>query len=114
VCGDPSGEAEHARRSGPTPRHPGLLQCGARLGIVSARPWRSRYWHYPCAARAGTGVPNTQLWTELDVTGPIATNTTVAGIAKVRVSESLPNVGRACATPDAINALGLTLDVTFK
>jgi Protein of unknown function (DUF2490) len=45
----------------------------------------------PLAARAGTGVPDTQLWTELDVTGPVATNTTITGIAKVRVSESLPN-----------------------
>jgi len=42
-------------------------------------------------ARAGTGVPDTQLWTELDVTGQLATNTTITGIAKVRVSESLPN-----------------------
>jgi hypothetical protein len=40
---------------------------------------------------AGTGVPDTQLWTELDVTGPLATNTTITGIAKLRVSESLPN-----------------------
>jgi len=45
----------------------------------------------PLAARAGTGAPDTQLWTELDVTGPLATNTTITGIAKVRVSESLPN-----------------------
>jgi hypothetical protein len=45
----------------------------------------------PLAAQAGTGVPDTQLWTELDVTGPVATDTTITGIAKVRVSESLPN-----------------------
>ena len=45
----------------------------------------------PLAAGAGTGVPDTQLWTELDVTGPVATDTTITGIAKVRVSESLPN-----------------------
>jgi hypothetical protein len=45
----------------------------------------------PLAAWAGTGVPDEQLWTELDVTGPLSTNTTITGIAKVRVSESLPN-----------------------
>ncbi|HEY1874753.1 MAG TPA: DUF2490 domain-containing protein [Steroidobacteraceae bacterium] len=45
----------------------------------------------PLAAWAGTGEPDTQLWTELDVTGPLATNTTITGIAKLRVSESLPN-----------------------
>ena len=59
--------------------------------------------HFPCACIAlvlavvppvvwaGTGEPDAQLWTELDVTGPIATNTTITGIAKVRFSESLTN-----------------------
>jgi len=41
--------------------------------------------------RAGTGEPDTQLWTELDVTGPLATNTTITGVARLRLSESLPN-----------------------
>jgi len=41
--------------------------------------------------RAATGAPDTQLWTELDVTGNLATNTTITGIARVRLSESLPN-----------------------
>jgi hypothetical protein len=45
----------------------------------------------PMAARGGTGVPDDQLWTEFDVTGPLTANTTITGIAKVRVSESLPN-----------------------
>lgn len=40
---------------------------------------------------AGTGAPDTQLWTEVDVTGSLATNTTITGIARVRLSESLPN-----------------------
>jgi len=48
-----------------------------------------------CAAAlpvwAGTGAPDTQLWTELDVTGPLATNTTITGVARLRLSESLPN-----------------------
>ncbi|HVN45495.1 MAG TPA: DUF2490 domain-containing protein [Steroidobacteraceae bacterium] len=45
----------------------------------------------PTLACAGTGVPDEQLWTELDVTGPVATDTTLTGIGKVRFSESLPN-----------------------
>ena len=45
----------------------------------------------PLAVWAGTGVPDTQLWTELDVTGPLTTNTTITGVARVRLSESLPN-----------------------
>jgi hypothetical protein len=45
----------------------------------------------PLAAWAGTGEPDTQLWTEADVTGPLATNTTITGIARLRFSETLPN-----------------------
>ena len=45
----------------------------------------------PLAAWAGTGEPDTQLWTEADVTGPLATNTTITGVARVRLSESEPN-----------------------
>jgi len=45
----------------------------------------------PLGARAGTGVPDTQLWTEVDVTGPLATNTTITGVARLRLSESEPN-----------------------
>jgi hypothetical protein len=45
----------------------------------------------PLAAWAGTGVPDEQLWTELDVTGPLTPNTTITGIGRVRWSESLPN-----------------------
>jgi hypothetical protein len=45
----------------------------------------------PLAAWAGTGAPDTQLWTEVDVTGPLTTNTTITGVARVRLSESLPN-----------------------
>lgn len=40
---------------------------------------------------AGTGEPDTQLWTELDVTGPLSTNITITGVARLRLSESLPN-----------------------
>ncbi|MBV8876648.1 MAG: DUF2490 domain-containing protein [Gammaproteobacteria bacterium] len=60
-----------------------VLRCGAPLALAVLA--------LPCAAWAGTGVPDTQLWTELDVTGPIATDTTVTGIAKVRLSETLAN-----------------------
>jgi len=45
----------------------------------------------PLEAGAASGEPDTQLWTELDVTGPLATNTTITGIARLRFSESLPN-----------------------
>jgi hypothetical protein len=45
----------------------------------------------PLAAWAGTSSPDTQLWTEVDVTGPLATNTTITGIARLRLSESEPN-----------------------
>ena len=45
----------------------------------------------PLAAWAGTGEPDTQLWSEVDVTGPLATNTTITGVARLRLSESEPN-----------------------
>jgi len=45
----------------------------------------------PLEAGAASGEPDTQLWTEPDVTGPLATNTTITGIARLRFSESLPN-----------------------
>src|SRR6201987_1362228 len=45
----------------------------------------------PTAVTAGTGVPDEQLWTELDVVAPVADNTTITGIAQLRLSESLPN-----------------------
>jgi len=45
----------------------------------------------PLAAWAATGEPDTQLWTELDVTGPLTTNTTITGIGRARFSESLTN-----------------------
>jgi hypothetical protein len=45
----------------------------------------------PLAAWAGTGEPDTQLWTEVDVTGPLATNTTITGVARLRLSETEPN-----------------------
>jgi len=45
----------------------------------------------PLAAWAGTSSPDTQLWTEVDVTGPLATNTTITGVARLRLSENEPN-----------------------
>jgi len=45
----------------------------------------------PAASWAGTGVPDDQLWSELDVIAPLATNTTVTGIGQLRLSETLPN-----------------------
>ncbi|HXW74037.1 MAG TPA: DUF2490 domain-containing protein [Steroidobacteraceae bacterium] len=45
----------------------------------------------PTVGRGGTGEPDEQLWTELDVIAPVATNTTITGIAQLRLSETLPN-----------------------
>ena len=45
----------------------------------------------PLEAWAASGEPDTQLWTELDVTGPLATNATITGIARLRFSETLAN-----------------------
>jgi len=56
----------------------------------------------PIAALAGTGVPDDQLWTELDVIAPVAADTTIKGMAQYRVSESLEN--------PVFSALGADLD----
>jgi hypothetical protein len=45
----------------------------------------------PALGRAGTGEPDDQLWTELDVVAPVASNTTVTGIGQLRLSETLSN-----------------------
>jgi hypothetical protein len=45
----------------------------------------------PALTQAGTGAPDSQLWSELDITARVSTNTTVTGIGQARVSESLPN-----------------------
>jgi len=58
----------------------------------------------PTAAWAGTGVPDDQLWSELDVIAPIAANTSITGIGQLRLSETLPN--------PTLTALGA--DVNYK
>jgi hypothetical protein len=45
----------------------------------------------PIATRAGSGEPDTQLWSELDVTAPLSENTTIVGLGQLRLSESLAN-----------------------
>jgi hypothetical protein len=45
----------------------------------------------PAASWAGTGEPDDQLWTELDVVAPLASNTTVTGIGQLPLSETLSN-----------------------
>jgi len=45
----------------------------------------------PIPSWAGTGVPDDQLWTELDVTAPLGDSFSVTGIAQLRLSETLPN-----------------------
>jgi len=41
--------------------------------------------------RAGTGVPDGQLWTELDVEVPLRSDTSITGVGQLRLSESLSN-----------------------
>jgi hypothetical protein len=43
------------------------------------------------ASRAGTGEPDTQLWTELDVVAPLASDITITGIGQLRLSETISN-----------------------
>jgi|SRR6516165_8878677 hypothetical protein len=45
----------------------------------------------PAVSWAGTGEADDQLWTELDVVAPIASNTSVTGIGQLRLSETLSN-----------------------
>ena len=40
---------------------------------------------------AGTGEPDDQLWTELDVSGPLGADYVITGVAQLRLSESLEN-----------------------
>jgi hypothetical protein len=42
-------------------------------------------------ARAGTGAPDDQLWTEVDLGVPLSERFTITAIAQLRLSESLPN-----------------------
>ena len=45
----------------------------------------------PLEAWGGTGVPDEQLWTELDVTAPLVDDVTITGVGRLRFSETLPN-----------------------
>jgi len=45
----------------------------------------------PALSWAGTGEPDDQLWTELDVVATFASNTTITGIGQLRLSEVLSN-----------------------
>ena len=40
---------------------------------------------------AGTGEPDEQLWTELDVVAPLASDITITGLGQLRLSETLSN-----------------------
>jgi hypothetical protein len=53
---------------------------------------------------AGTGEPDDQLWTELELVAPVASNTTLTGIGQLRLSETLSN--------PTLTALGA--DVNYK
>ena len=58
----------------------------------------------PAMCWAGTGEPDDQLWTELDVVAPLASNTTITGIGQLRLSGTLSN--------PILTALGA--DVNYK
>jgi Protein of unknown function (DUF2490) len=58
----------------------------------------------PAASWAGTGEPDDQLWSELDVVAPLTSNTTITGIGQLRLSETLSN--------PTLTALGA--DVNYK
>ena len=58
----------------------------------------------PAVSWGGTGEPDDQLWTELDVIAPLASNTTITGIGQLRLSETLSN--------PVLTALGA--DVNYK
>jgi len=45
----------------------------------------------PAVSWAGTGEPDDQLWTELDVVARLASNTTITAIGQLRLSETLSN-----------------------
>ena len=76
------------RKTSPAGDRGGALSLGCRSFLL---PIATAALLAPPCARAGTGAPDTQLWTELDVTGPLTTNTTITGIARLRLSEELAN-----------------------
>jgi hypothetical protein len=59
---------------------------------------------WPLAGWANTGVPDDQLWTELDLIAPVAKDMTLTGLAQARFSEELSN--------PTFSALGA--DLTYK
>lgn len=65
-------------RRGTSSRRWPVLLAAATLGIATQ-------------VGAGTGVPDDQLWNELDVSGPLGANNTITGVAQLRLSESLSN-----------------------
>jgi Protein of unknown function (DUF2490) len=68
------------RRYRPTPCCSAPRAALAAAALVASLP-----------AWAGTGVPDDQLWSELDVIAPLGDKTSVTGIAQLRLSEELPN-----------------------
>jgi hypothetical protein len=56
----------------------------SRLGLLVTVTLAARAW-------GGTGVPDSQLWSELDLIAPTSANTFITGIGQARFSESVPN-----------------------
>jgi Protein of unknown function (DUF2490) len=71
---------------GPRMRGQAVRSLRTRLKVAALVPCLA-----PIAGWAGTGVPDDQLWTELDVNAPLADEFTITGIGRVRLSESLAN-----------------------
>jgi Protein of unknown function (DUF2490) len=82
------------RCASPVRQRAAWLLCG-QVAIAA-------YAAAPLTAGASQGEPDDQLWTELDVTAPLTTNTTITGIGQLRLSETLPN--------PTLTALGLDLN----
>ena len=66
-------------------------------------------------AVAGTGVPDEQLWTEVDVEQPLGRNYSITGVGQLRVSESLANPIFTAAGLDVDHSSGAwTLGVGYR
>jgi hypothetical protein len=51
-------------------------------------------------SQAGTGVPDSQLWTEMDVAVPLSERLTITAIGQLRLSETLPNPSQTASGLD--------------
>jgi hypothetical protein len=67
-------------------RAAGLMWKWSLICVVTGAALPVRVWAWP-----STGEPDTQLWTELDVTGPLYDKLTITGVGQLRLSDTLSN-----------------------